>query len=346
MAYTTINKSSLHFNTKLYTGNGSTGNAQTGVGFQPDWVWIKDRGSSGDHALHDAVRGATKRLDSNTNDAEATVSEGVQSFDSDGFTVGNAGNYNSSSGTYVAWNWKAGTTSGLSGGTITPTGYSINATSGFGIYKYTGNGTSGATIAHGLGKVPTMIMVKRLDSSPEWQIYNTGMGNGKWIELTTGAQQTGTSRWNDTSPTNTLFYLGNDSDVNYNGGTYVAYVFCNVPGYSKMGSYIGNGSADGTFIYTGFKPAFILTKKSSGSGTGWGIFDNKREGAYFGNPTKAVLQPDTSGAEFNTDRIDVLSNGFKWRYDWNFVNNSGNTYIYMAFGQTLVGSNNTPATAR
>ena len=140
--------------------------------------------------------------------------------------------------------------------------------------------------------------------------------------------------------------LGNDSDVNGNGNTYVAYVFCNVPGYSKMGSYIGNGSADGTFIYTGFKPAFILTKKSSGSGTGWGIFDNKREGAYFGNPTKAVLQPDTNGAEFNTDRIDVLSNGFKWRYDWNFVNNSGNTYIYMAFGQTLVGSNNTPATAR
>ena len=345
MAYTTINKSADHFNTVLYTGNGST-QSITGVGFQPDFTWIKNRGSTDWNWLQDAVRGATKVIFSNTSNAESTQAQGLTSFNSDGFTVGTDTGNNGNGNNIVSWNWKAGTTSGISGGTITPTGYSINATSGFGIYKYAGNGTSGATIAHGLGKVPTMIIVKRLDSTPEWQIYHTGMGNGKWIELTTGAQQTGTSRWNDTSPTNTLFYLGNDSDVNYNGGTYVAYVFCNVPGYSKMGSYIGNGSADGTFIYTGFKPTFILTKKSSGSGTGWGIFDNKREGAHAGNPTKAVLTPNTNGAEFNTDRIDVLSNGFKWRYDWNFVNNSGNTYIYMAFGQTLVGSNNTPATAR
>ena len=180
--------------------------------------------------------------------------------------------------TYVGWNWKAGTTSGLSGGTITPSAYSINTTSGFGIYKYTGNGYAGANIAHGLGKVPKMIIVKRTDSTPNWQIYHEGMGNGKWLEFTTGAAQTNTNRWNDTSPTSTLFYLGTDTDVNGNGNAYIAYVFCDVTGYSKMGSYEGNGDANGTFVYTGFRPEFIMVKRWSGGTNNWLILDSKRPG--------------------------------------------------------------------
>ena len=342
MAYTTIKKPSDYFNTKLYTGNGSTNNI-TGVGFQPDWVWLKDRDSTEWHNLFDVVRGITaNRLYTNsTTVTDGYDSNALQSFDSDGFTLGSGGAYNNSGNNFVSWNWLAGTTSGLSGGTITPSSYSINATSGFGIYKYTGNSTSGATIAHGLGKVPTMIMVKRLDSPKEWQIYHTAMGNGKWIELTTGTPQTGISRWNNTSPTNTLFYLGNDSDVNNSAGTYLAYVFCDVTGYSKFGSYTGNGNTDGTFVYTGFKPAFVMTKETSDTSS-WGMWDNKRLGY---NPDQKRIQAEDSAAESSTGSLDLLSNGFKLTSASGSLNTSGNTFIYMAFAEEpLVGDN--PATAR
>ena len=343
MAYTTINKSADHFNTKLYTGNSSTLNV-TGVGFQPDWVWIKDRTSAGDdHALYDAVRGVTKRIRSNQSDAENTESQGLTAFGTDGFTVGTSGAHNGNGDTFVSWNWKAGTTSGLSGGTITPSAYSINATAGFGIYKYTGNSTSGATIAHGLGKVPTMIIVKRLDSNKEWQIYHTSMGNGKWIEFTNGTPQTNTNRWNDTSPTSTLFYLGNDSDVNNSSGTYVAYVFCDVPGYSKMSSYNGNSNSNGTFVYTGFRPTLLFTKKTSGS-YNWSANDAARDPR---NPSEKRLYPSDAAAEATSSNyyVDFLSNGFKIRTSHASINDDAE-YLYMAFGQTLVGSNNVPSTAR
>ena len=341
MAYTTINKSTDHFNTKLYAGNGST-QSITGVGFQPDWVWVKCRNNGKHHSVYDSVRGVTKYISTNLSAAEQTNSGGVTAFNTDGFSVGNFGDVNASFN-FASWNWKAGTTSGLSGGTITPSSYSINATSGFGIYKYTGNGTSGATIAHGLGKVPTWIMVKRLDASPEWQIYHQAMGNNKWIEFTTGTPQTGTSRWNDTSPTSTLFYLGNDSDVNYNGGTYVAYVFCDVTGFSKMGDYVGNANTSGPFIYTGFKPTWIMIKGISASNRNWNIIDNKRDTF---NPSGDFLQGNTANTE-DTSSIDMdfLSNGFKFNVTSARVN-AAETYMYMAFGQSLVGSNNVPATAR
>ena len=343
MAFTTINKSSLHFNTLLWTGNGNNARSITGVGFQPDFTWIKDRDDTESHCLTDAVRGATKSLRSNGNNAEVTDADALQSFDSDGFTVGTQGQVNKANGDdFVGWNWKAGTTSGLSGGTITPTGYSINATNGFGIYKYTGNGTSGATIAHGLGKAPKMIIVKRLDSGPEWQIYHVRMGNGKWIEWTTGTPQTGTSRWNDTSPTNTLFYLGNDSDVNYNGGNYIAYVFADIRGFSKFGYYYGNNNALGPVIYTGFKPALVMIKRISGNDR-WVIVDNKRD---IDNPVRQEINPNATTAESAADSFDFLSNGFKLRRTGNVFNGGSEEYIYMAFGQTLVGSNNIPATAR
>jgi len=333
MAYTTIDNPALFFNTVLYTGNGtaigSGGNAQTGIGFQPDWVWIKDRSATNNHNLFDAVRGVTKGLQSSQNIAEYTNTETLTAFGTDGFTVGDAGGVNTNSNNYVAWNWKAGTTSGLSGGTITPSSYSINATSGFGIYKYTGNSTSGATIAHGLGKVPTMIMVKRLDSNKEWQIYHQALGNTKWIEFTTSTPQTGTSRWNDTSPTSTLFYLGNDSDVNNSSGTYVAYVFCDVKAYCKTGTYTGNGNADGPFIYTGFKPAFLIMKPYS-KVEEWTLLDNKRLGY---NTDNNYVYPNQNYAEMTADRLDIISNGFKIRSATGELNTSSATMLYIAIAE-------------
>ena len=339
-----INKPSDYFNTVLYTGN-ATARSITGVGFQPDWVWIKKRSEIGNHRLVDSIRGATKELLSDATDAEATTTGQVTSFDSDGFSLGTSNSTNKNLITFASWNWKAGTTSGLSGGTITPTAYSINTTSGFGIYKYTGNSTAGANIAHGLGKIPKMIIVKRTDSTPNWQIYHQAMGNGKWLEFTTGAAQTATNRWNDTSPTNTLFYLGTDSDVNSSSGTYIAYVFCDVPGYSKFGSYVGNGNADGTFVYTGFKPAFVIQKVTNTTAQ-WNMHDSARDPF---NQVNRLLYPSNSNAEENniSDQMDFFSNGFKFRNTGAASNGSGNSYIYMAFAsEPLVGTNNTPATAR
>ena len=342
MAYTTINKHTAFFNTVTYTGNGGT-NAITGVGHQPDFTWLKRRDGSGNHNLYDAVRGVTKYLESSASSPEQTQQYGLTAFGTDGFTLGSNANMNGNSDTFVSWNWKAGTTSGLSGGTITPSAYSINATAGFGIYKYTGNGSAGANIAHGLGKVPTMILVKRITASSEWQIYHTSMGNGKWIEFTNGTPQTNTNRWNDTSPTSTLFYLGTDSDVNSSSHTYIAYVFCDVPGYSKMGSYNGNQSTNGTFTYTGFKPAFLFTKKTSGS-YNWSANDAVRDPK---NPSEKRLYPSDSAAEATSSNyyVDFLSNGFKIRSSHASINDDAE-YLYMAFGQTLVGSNNVPCTAR
>ncbi len=349
MPYTTVNKSTDHFNTKTYSGNGST-QSITGVGFQPDFTWIKQRTGTTWHNLYDAVRGATKSLASNSTDAEDTRATGLTAFDSDGFSLGSDSNANAGSGsTYASWNWKAGTTSGLSGGTITPSSYSINATSGFGIYKYTGNGYSGATIAHGLGKEPKMIIIKRTDATPNWQIYHWRMGNTKFIEFTSSGQQTATNRWNDTTPTTSVFTLGNDSDVNGNGNTYIAYVFCDVPGYQKCSGYIGNGAsgvpnAEGAFVYTGFKPKFIMVKSYSNSGA-WTIWDNKRAGF---NPQTYRIEPHASNAEYtgNAVWVDLCSNGFKLRQGDTDTNGDGYYYMYLAIGQSLVGSNDIPCTAR
>ena len=344
MAYTTINKHTDYFNNKLFTGDGSLPRAITGIGHQPDFVWLKNRSVAYHHQLYDSVRGTSAGvLYSSANSAEDSTYQ-MSSFNTDGYTMGSQlGAVNGSGENIVSWNWKAGTTSGLSGGTITPSAYSINATAGFGIYKYTGNSTSGANIAHGLGKVPTMIMVKRLDSNKEWQIYHEAMGNTKWMEFTNGTPQTGTSRWNDTSPTSTLFYLGNDSDVNSSSHSYIAYVFCDVVGYSKMSSYNGNSSGNGPFVYTGFKPVFLITKKTSGS-YHWNMNDTARD-PY--NVAEKRLYPSASSTEATSSNyyVDFLSNGFKIRTSHASINDDAE-YIYMAFGQSLVGSNNIPCTAR
>ena len=347
MAYTTINKSTDNFNTVTYTGNGST-NAITGVGFQPDFTWIKRRdGGTTSHQLFDAVRGVTKRLYSNTTDAENTNATTLTAFGTDGFTVGSNTGVNPNGNGVVAWNWKAGTGAGSANtdGSINTTYTSVNTTAGFSISKYTGNGTTGATVGHGLGAIPKWIIVKRLDSgTTNFQVYHSSMGAEKYIQLnTTSGQSDSDVLWNDTAPTNQVFSLGNYSHVNYNGSPHIAYCFAEKTGYSKFGSYTGNGNADGTFVYTGFKPAFIMQKKTSGT-SDWVIYDNKRDTS---NVVTQELKPNSNAAESSNTNIDILSNGFKQRANYAYTNNSGATYIYIAFAEApLVGSNNVPCTAR
>ena len=344
MAYTTINKSTAHFNTKIYTGNTTAGHSITGVGFQPDFTWVKKRNATTNHFLFDAIRGATKAIRSNGTNAEETQANAVTAFGSDGFTVGNDGDVNG--GNMASWNWKAGTavsgnTSG-SGSYKTYTG-SVNTTSGFSIIKYTGNGTAGHTIPHRLGAVPKMIIVKKTSATADWMVYHHSLGNNKHLHLnTTDAQANG--QWNSTTPTSSVFSVDGDQKVNQNSATYIAYCFAEKQGYSKFGSYVGNNNVDGTFVYTGFSPAFIMVKKTSASGNGWQLRDNKR--TPYGNETKNLMYASATSAEQTTDGFDFLSNGFKWRNQAGDCNGNGD-YIYMAFAEApLVGTNNVPCTAR
>jgi hypothetical protein len=320
-----------YFNAVLYTGTGSSLGV-TGVGFQPDWVWIKERSGAADHGLYDAVRGVQNQLESNTTTAETVESTGLTAFGSDGFTVGALAQLNTSADTYVAWNWKAnGAGVSNTDGTITST-VSVNTTSGFSIVTYTGNGSSGATVGHGLGVAPAMVIVKRRDSADDWPVYSKQLGGTKNLYLnTTNAAITSSARWNDTDPTSSVFTVGSSAKVNASGGTYVAYCFSEVAGYSAFGSYTGNGSADGPFVYLGFRPAFVLVKNASAANS-WRLWDNKRPGY---NLTNLYLTPDTSGAEgaINID-VDFTSNGFKIRNTNGSINGSGNTIIFAAFAES------------
>ena len=348
MAYTTINKSTDYFNTKLYTGNGST-NAQTGVGFQPDFTWLKARSESEYHFLYDAIRGATKGLSSDLTAAEATYSDGLTAFASDGFTLGSSNGINRSGTTYASWNWKAGTGQGSSNtdGTINTTYTSVNTTAGFSISKYTGNATSGATVGHGLGTTPSLIIVKKTSGSDGWVVYhhrNTSAPETEYLRLdTTDATADNLGEWNDTAPSSNVFTIGNSGRTNDNGATYIAYCFAEKTGYSKFGSYTGNGNADGSFIYTGFKPAFVIFKNAS-STSFWQMHDSVRDPF---NEVQKRLAPNSSDAEGSGSiPIDFLSNGIKLRTTATTWNESGSNFIYMCFGQSLVGSNNVPCTAR
>jgi hypothetical protein len=322
MAYTTIDKSTAYFNTKLYTGNGNAGNAQTGVGFQPDLVWLKSRTNTEYHNFYDSVRGVTKRLSIPPAGAAQSTISGLTAFGTDGFTVGAADTANQNSQNFVAWNWKE------------------TATAGFDIVSYTGTG-SAKTIAHNLGVIPQMIIVKRYnDGTASWMVYHQNLGSNKYLSLdATSAQATG--HWNDTSPTASVFSVGTDQRVNASGASYIAYVFAEKQGYSKFGSYVGNSNADGTFVYTGFKPSFVMLKSST-SIEEWVMFDNKRLGY---NPDNNALIVSNS-AEATDNDIDFLSNGFKLRRNTGYVNDTGKIFIYMAIGQSIVGSNDVPATAR
>jgi len=342
MAYTTINKSSSFQNQVLYTGNGST-QSVTGVGFQPDFTWCKQRNTSRNHGLFDAVRGVTKILYSNDNATQGTAATSLTSFNSDGFSCGGETETNQNGGTYVAWNWKAGGGQGSSNtdGSINTTYTSVNTTSGFSISSYTGTG-SNATVGHGLGAVPKMIIVKETTGSPnDWTVYHATQGNTtRGILNETNAWGSNTA-WNNTTPTSSLFYIGSGSNTNRSGSTYTAYCFAEKQGYSKFGSYVGNGNSDGPFNYCGFKPEFVMIKLSSAADD-WQIFDTKRNTF---NIMDKYLRPNNVGGTVTNAVIDFVSNGFKLRSSAGSFNPSGGTAIYMAFGQTLVGTNNIPNNA-
>jgi hypothetical protein len=349
MSYTNgLDKPTDYFNTKLYTGNGST-QSITGVGFQPDWVWIKSRTDTRKHNLYDSVRGTNKRLVSNATSAEdePDSNAGVNAFNSDGFTVGSETDVNGSSRNFVSWNWLAGgSASSNSDGSITSS-VSASTTAGFSIVSYTGTG-SNATIGHGLNSSPKMVIVKDRDnSSYAWHVYHVGVGATKTIYLNlSNTPDTNSIYWNNTTPTSSVFSVGTSVTTNNSGDKFIAYCFADVKGYSKFGSYTGNGSTDGTFVYTGFKPAWVLVKRTDGT-QDWFIIDNKRNTF---NVSDTALLPNASDADYTSTNIygkDMLSNGFKVRGSSSRQNGSGNNYIYMAFAESpFVNSNGVPTNAR
>ena len=360
MAYTTIDDPGIYFNTLLWSGDDTASRNLTGVGFQPDWIWGKARSRIGNHWLIDSVRGTTGSLyrviNADATDAEQTTNNDgttaygiVTTIGSDGFTIadGNQGdlNVNNSGDTYVAWNWKAGTTSSISGGSITSAAVSISATSGFGIYRYTGTGSNG-TIAHGLGTAPKFIVTKNRDSgSYGWYVYHAGIGATKNLYLhNNDGEVTSSTRWNDTDPTSTLFTVSTNDGVNGSSANMIAYAFSEVKGYSKFGSYSGNGNTDGTFVYTGFKPAWVMVKRSDAA-ENWVIFDNKLRPAN--NVGNNFMYADISNAQDTSTDFDMLSNGFKTRTASAIMNGSGASYIYLAFAESpFVNSNGIPNNAR
>jgi hypothetical protein len=346
MPYTTINKPSLYFNPVTYTGNGST-QSITSLEFSPDFVWLKKRNDVGSHNLFDSIRGATKWLLSNSTDAEGTTATSLTSFDANGFSLGSNASTNSNTNTFISWSWRGSDSSAVSNtaGTITST-VSANTTSGFSIVSYTGTG-SNATVGHGLGVAPSMIILKsRTDSLADWRVYHASVGNTGYLELnTTGATTTSSTTWQNTTPTSTVFSIGTSGTVNLNTGNFIAYCFAEVKGYSRFGKYTGNGSTDGTFIYTGFKPAYVLIKRTD-SANNWVIYDTARDTF---NKTSKYIYANSSQAEVNdtVDYIDILSNGFKPRATWGGLNGSGGTYIYMCFASNpFVSSTLIPTTAR
>ena len=336
MAYTTIDDPSAYFQTALYTGTGSgqqvinDGNSD----LQPDWIWVKRRDGLGYHQIIDSSRGGTKRLWANDNGAEGTQNN-VASFDSDGFTAGDESDITPASTSQVAWQWKAngGTTSSNTDGSITST-VQANTTAGFSIVTYTGTGST-ATVGHGLGSVPDMLIFKKRSAVDNWYVYHKSITNDYYLVLdSTDAQNNDVNIWNDTDPTSSVFSIAN-AGVHADGQTMVCYAFAEKQGYSKFGSYTGNGlEPDGPFIYTGFKPA-------------WFIGDNKRDPD---NVAVAKLGANTNAAEsaaVGDNNWDFLSNGFKIRTQDDAMNKSGVNFIYMAFAESpFVSSEGVPTTAR
>jgi len=354
MAYTTIDKPSDYFNTVLYTGNGySTSNTQsiTGVGFQPDWLWVKCRDAAQNNNLSDVIRGASFRLKSNANSGESELTDSIASHDSDGFSLGTGSDVNLNNNKFVAWNWKAGTSfsndaSSTGIGDIDSSG-SVSQISGFSICSYAGSGSSGDTIKHGLSTAPKIIIIKKRSGADNWTMLNTNISLNTHLHLNTTDAAVSDPMFTNTAPTTSVFTVDSDGQVNESGHTFIAYCFSEVKGYSKFGSYVGNNSAtDGAFVYTGFKPAFVMVKITAGQTDGWIIQDNKRDTSNTGTSTR--LRANTSAAEFtSTNEIDFLSNGFKCRGDDGEFNGDGFSYIYMAFAESpFVTSTEVPATAR
>ena len=328
--YTTIDNPELYFQVKLYTGNGSTQTItldNTDADLDPDLIWVKKRSGTHDSVVVDTVRGVTKVIETSTSDAEATWANGITAISTDSFALGDSGANNDNTETFVAWCWKE------------------SADSGMDIVSYTGNG-SARTISHSLSAVPKMIIVKdRDDADYSWHVYHEAVGNGKTLYLDlTNAPDTNSIYWNNTSPTSSVFSVGTSVTTNKSSDDFIAYLFAPKQGYSAMGSYTGNGNADGPYIHLGFRPAWIMTKISSGADD-WQVCDNKRD------PDNAVfsqLMPNSSDAQNDGDaKVDFLSNGFKIRKSGGSWNGSGSTFIYMAFAEApFVNSKGVPCNAR
>ena len=353
MAYTTIDNPELYFQTKIYTGQSSD-LAVTFDGsenMQPDWVWIKNRDSTPSHMLNDSVRGAGKQLNSDNTSAELDRTY-FKSFDSNGFSVEHSvSDYNSNGVNYVSWNWKAGTSftndaSATGIGTIDSAG-SVNTNAGFSICTWTGTGSTNGTIKHGLNTTPAFIIQRRRDGDSWFTWHQKLSTTAKYVLLNTTAGEAdgSTSIWTG-SPNANTFGIGNNTAVNESGGNYLAYCFNEVKGYSKFGSYTGNGNADGTFVYTGFKPAFVMTKKTSSStARNWCILDNKRSSSG-ANVVDDRLFPNLADAEDSSTSADFLSNGFKLRDNAGEFNQAV-SYIFMAFAESpFVNSKGVPTNAR
>ena len=337
------------FNTITWTGTGAT-NALTGVGFQPDFTWIKGRSVAYDHILQDAARGATYQLNSNNTDGQTNRTDELTSFDADGFTLGvdsTEGVVNNSGDTYVGWNWKMGTTTGISGGTITPTAYSFNATQKQSVIHYPGS-DSNTEVPHGLGVAPGLIIIKKLNASGnDWRVYSQGTftttaSNSLFLNET-DASTSESERV--TVVTSTTSSVATGGSINGSGNNYIAYCFASVPGYSKISTYTGNGNANGAFVHTGFRVGFVMTKRTNNTGP-WMMFDDKRAGY---NEANYIIYANTNATEDAgaTPRIDLLSNGFKMRNADVDHNGDGSSYCYMAFAKyPFVSSNNVPTVAR
>jgi len=345
LATPTISDGSKYFQATLYNGTGSelevdqSGNST----FQPDFVWIKNRSNAGnEHDLYDAVRGATKAIFASAANAESTQTQGLKSFDSDGFTVGTRGEVNTSGSTNVAWQWLAGNTTGSTNddGSVDST-VTVNTTAGFSICKFNPGGNSNITFGHGLGVAPRLVMVKNLEDATNWQVLHVDQGVGNKIFLnTTAAAASDANMWQNTAPTSSVVSVGTSQTTNEQN---IAYCFAAIPGYSSFGGYTGNGNADGVFVYTGFSPAFIMYKVTSTTDS-WEMYDTKRRTF---NPYGTQLKANLNNAETNDTRIDILSNGFKARSTNTAVNGSGATYIYIAFAEHPFGGDGiAPTTAR
>lgn len=340
----TIVKGNTVMDATLYTGDNTSPRSITNAaGFKPDLVWIKDRSYAWQHNLFDSVRGAgsSKNLSSNNTNAEgvdASLYGYLSAFNANGFSTTNGTDptypsiwVNSTTQNYVAWQWQAGqgTTSTNTSGTISAT-VSVNASAGFSVVTYTGNGSAGATLGHGLGVAPSLIFIKSLSATGYWIVYSSVNGATKYLTLnTTDAVLTNAGPFNNTAPTSSVFSVGNSADVNSNGTTYVAYCWTPIAGYSAFGSYTGNGSSDGPFSYTGFRPKYVMTKKNNAAES-WAITDSSRS-PY--NVTAAALYANATGGDDTTPQLDFLSNGFKIRDSHTINNANGDTYIYIAFAE-------------
>jgi hypothetical protein len=329
----TIVKGNTVMDATLYTGTLLSNAITNAASFKPDLVWVKSRSAATDHKLTDSVRGVTKGLISNTAGAETTDTQGLTAFGSAGFTVGTDTNYNNLAATYVAWQWQAGqgSSSSNTNGTITST-VSVNASAGFSVVTYTGTGVA-ATVGHGLGVAPTFIIVKNRTNAFSWSVYLASLGNTQYLFLnSSNATASDVGQWNNTTPTSSVFSIGTSNNTGASATNYVAYCWTPIAGFSAFGSYTGNGSADGPFVYTGFRPKFVLIKGSSFA-SNWFIEDSARNG-YNVNDGVA-LRPNLSGAEDGTTtyNIDILSNGFKLRSAAGDSNTSGATFIYAAFAE-------------